>query len=139
MTVALLFITHGEIGNAMVESATTTWGGKLPLPVRSLAIHPDDDPDDSFQLAMQLVEELSPNDGILIYTDLFGSTPAKISQRLVTSEKFDLLSGCNLPSLLKILTHAEADLATLTQLALDGGRSGLVSLAQLNASECPYD
>ena len=65
----------------------------------------------------------------LVLTDVLGATPSNIAQRLVEGQAQQrLLSGVNLPMLLRALCYRHEDLEALPQRALDGGHAGIVQV-----------
>ncbi len=124
MSVALLIIAHAPTGSALLEAATTTLGS-LPLPLAVLDIEPDADPQQIQQQAEQLLAELDQGDGVLLLTDLYGSTPSNIASRLLQPGRL-LLSGLSLPMLIRTMNYATLPLDELAQKAADGGRDGIL-------------
>jgi PTS system mannose-specific IIA component len=78
MNPGLLLITHGDLGQDMLDVATAILGG-CPLEVRALAVRSNSDPDKVFEEASRICAELDHGGGILVLTDLYGSTPSNIS------------------------------------------------------------
>ena len=124
MSTALLLITHGSIGLDMLNSATEILGS-CPLPSEALAVHSDSDPDVLFETASRLCAEIDQGEGILVLTDLFGSTPSNIAMRLKNREKLYVISGVNLPMLLRIFNYATLDIDALCKKAINGARNGI--------------
>ena len=124
MSVGLLIITHDSIGTAMLETASGILG-HCPLAARALAITPQADPDRSRDRADLLRRELDQGDGVLVLTDLFGSTPANIAMSLMHPGRVSVAAGLNLPMLVRILNYAHLNLDALTEKAVYGGRDGV--------------
>lgn len=127
MSVGLLLITHGNIGDDLAETARTMLGTpSLPLPVAQLAVAPSANPDRLFDDARTLCERLDRGDGVLVITDMFGSTPSNIACRLQELPHVRILAGLNLPMLIRVLNYADLDLEALTEKALSGGHDGVL-------------
>ncbi len=125
MSIGLLFITHNEIGYSMLQTATNMLDN-CPLQADSIAITPDDDPDKIQQQAAKLVAELDSGDGVLILTDLYGSTPGNIASSLQEKGKVNVLAGVNLPMVIKVLNYPEMSLTEITAKAKTGAREYIV-------------
>ncbi len=125
MTVGLLIIAHDKIGTSMKNTAISLVG-KCPLPIESLELVQDCDTDASLQIAQDLVKKLNQGDGVLILTDLFGSTPYNITAKLGTNENVAIISGLNLPMLIRAMNYPAFALAEMTEKVLDGGKNGIV-------------
>ena len=124
MSVGLLIITHGDIGNSLLDTAVVVLGA-CPMQTRTLGIPMASDPEQLQQQAMQPIEELEQGEGVLILTDLYGSTPSNIACRL-KSEKVAVITGLNLPMLIRVLNYPNLDLFALAEKAMGGGRDGIV-------------
>ena len=72
------------------------------------------------------VKQLETGDGVIILTDMFGGTPSNISLSLLQPGKVDVLTGANLPMLLRILGMRGQDLSQLAQDAKNAAIQGIV-------------
>ena len=124
MSVGLLIITHGDIGNSLLDTAIVVMG-TCPLRTRTLGIPMASDPEQLQQRAQPYLEELEQGDGVLILSDLYGSTPSNIACRLRT-EKVAVITGLNLPMLIRVLNYPDLDLFAVAEKAMGGGRDGIV-------------
>jgi mannose PTS system EIIA component len=77
--------------------------------------------------AQRRADILDEGDGVLVLTDLYGSTPANLAVALgQRREHVRVLAGVNLPMLVRALSYAVLDLDQLVDKALDGGRDGVL-------------
>lgn len=106
MNVGLLLITHGNLGKEMLRTLTVILGS-CPLPVRTLAIADNCNPDTTLKTANDLCCELDKGDGVLVLTDLFGSTPFNIAYRLHENHKVSVIAGVNVPMILRVLNYPD--------------------------------
>lgn len=66
-------------------------------------------------------------DGVLILTDFFGGTPTNISAELLQKQKVEILTGVNLPMLLKCSgARMTLDLESLTLMLKEYARTTIV-------------
>ena len=121
----LLLITHGTLGADMLHTVREILCG-CPLPAESLAIDSDADTDELYQAASDLCTQLDNGDGVLVLTDLYGSTPSNIANRLADSHNVNVISGVNIPMLLRILNYHDMNLEALAEKAASGARDGSV-------------
>jgi PTS system ascorbate-specific IIA component len=127
MTVGLLIITHEHIGEELVDTATAMLG-VCPLATEVLPISRNcGDPAVLLRKAQQLATALEQGNGVLVLTDIYGSTPSNIANRLLDGEQIKVVSGINLPMLIRVLNYPRLNLAELTEKALSGGRDGIIS------------
>src|SRR5258708_28234648 len=98
--IGVLIVTHGEIGTALLSSATQIVGPS-PAQVATLSVWRQDDPDDLVLRARELLEKLDAGDGVLVLTDIFGATPGNVASRILEDGHIEGVSGMSLPMLLR--------------------------------------
>lgn len=127
MRAGVLIIAHNHIGQQLLETATDMLN-RRPAQVRSLEVMQDDDPVDLLARARRLLNEIEQGAGVLVLTDMYGSTPSNIAHRLSDNDQHAVrvLAGINLPMLVRALNYAELPLDELAQKALSGGREGIL-------------
>ena len=60
------------------------------------------------------IKKVDQNEGVLILTDMFGGTPSNLSYTFLEEGRVEVVSGVNLPMLVKALnTRGKQDLAHL--------------------------
>ena len=126
MSVGVLIITHGEIGDQLVKTAASTFGDALPLSCRALSISQSCDPDALVQEAKTIAESINDGSGVLVLTDIYGSTPSNIANRLSDSNQIKVIAGVNLPMLIRILNYPDSELTELADKAVSGGHDGII-------------
>ena len=126
MSVGVLVITHNRIGEEMLATATAMLG-VCPLPAEALAVAADCDPDRVADRARRLADDLDQGDGVLVLTDLYGSTPSNIANRLLDGARVRVVTGVNLPMLIRVLNYPRLSLSELVHKARTGGRDGVMA------------
>ncbi len=125
MSVGLLLITHGPLGADLLRIATQIFG-ICPAAVEALEVVNDTPRETVIDQALLCADRLDQGDGVLVLTDLYGATPANIAAALLDlREGLRLITGVNLPMLLRALNYAALDLDSVTERALQGGRDGV--------------
>jgi PTS system ascorbate-specific IIA component len=122
--VGLLLITHNQIGTALLETASNMIG-MCPLVVDVLAVPGDCDPDAMVRRGLVLVDRLDRGEGVLILTDIYGSTPSNIAARLADNRRVLAVSGVNLPMLVRVMNYPRLTVRELAAKAESGGRDGI--------------
>lgn len=130
--IGVLIVTHGEIGTALLASASQILGS-TPKQVATLSVWRQDDPDDLVLRARELMEGIDAGHGVLILTDIFGATPGNVVSKLLADGRVEGVSGVSLPMLLRVLTGRDSSLSSSVQRALSGGVEGLV---HMNTDRC---
>lgn len=119
MTIAILLVTHRGIGSALQTAALQMMGGTLPVPVEVIEVPGNADTDMLRDQAHALLNRLG--DSVLVMTDIYGSTPANIAVSLGRPAGVSVITGVNLPMLVRALNYAQEPLADVTDKALEGG------------------
>ena len=78
--------------------------------------------------AKSLQKSDEANHEVLILTDIFGATPHNIASKLIIKHRIELITGLNLPMLIRAVSYADSGLTICTQKALDGGISGIIHI-----------
>lgn len=125
MKVGLLIIAHDRLGPALMETATGTLG-HCPLRARVLSVARDCDPEEMRRRAAQEADELDQGAGVLVLTDMFGSTPGNVACSLLDRPNLRVVAGVNLPMLIRVFNYPDLDLETLLHKAVSGGADGVV-------------
>lgn len=132
MSVGILIITHNHIGADLIETARCMLHG-MPLVVANLPVSPTADPDEVLVRARKLCNRLDTGAGILVLTDMFGSTPSNIACRLCDHDhEIRILAGLNLPMLIRIFNYPTLALDALKEKALSGGHDGIFNCQEMN-------
>ncbi len=126
MNVGILLITHGNVGAVLLQSAIEVLG-VCPLQTATLSAPAGCDPDWVLKEASEAANRLDTGDGVLVLTDLYGSTPSNIACRLCEQHTVRVVSGVNLPMLVRVLNYPGMDLDELTHKAVTGGRDGVLT------------
>ncbi|HYG54320.1 MAG TPA: PTS sugar transporter subunit IIA [Burkholderiales bacterium] len=124
--IGVLLVTHGEIGTALLASATQILGAQRQ--VATLSVWRQDDPDDLVLRARELMEQIDADDGVLVLTDIFGATPGNVVSKLLQDGRVEGVSGVSLPMLLRVLTSRNGSLTSAVQRAMSGGAEGVVHM-----------
>lgn len=133
MNVGLLLITHNDLGRSLLDTASAIMGS-CPVRTRTLNVPDCADPDQLLDAARDLCRELDQGDGVLVLTDLYGSTPSNIAARLLDTCNIQAISGVNVPMLVRILNYPTCSLQDMVNKALTGARDGVVVSARMMAS-----
>jgi PTS system ascorbate-specific IIA component len=120
-------ITHPGVGNAMLHIATRIIG-KATMPIKCLEVPPDAALEPVCERARSMLKVLDRGSGVLVLTDLYGATPHNVAQRVACGGmSTSVVSGLNLPMLLRTFNYPDDDLQTLVSKAAEGGTRGIVS------------
>ena len=127
MNIGILLLTHNDIGAQLLLAAKSTYGS-IPVRTELLSIDHYDQPTDLTNLARQYVKVLDKGEGVLILTDMFGSTPSNIAKEFSHMKNVNVVSGVNLSMLLNIFNYPTLSLKAITKKALEGGKDGVTQI-----------
>lgn len=123
--VRILLIAHAPLAHALREAAlhvfTDCGGDVLALDVQAHA-----EPEDTLQKAQALLPAQTEDAPLLVLTDVFGATPSNVAVRLVEGRNARVLTGVNLPMLLRAWCYRAESLESLVARAQAGGTQGIM-------------
>ncbi|MGH8542249.1 MAG: PTS sugar transporter subunit IIA [Gammaproteobacteria bacterium] len=128
MSVGILIIGHANVGESLRDNAVKTFGAQ-PLPLAVVSIGRDCEPERAHAQASAMIQALDQGDGVLVLTDICGATPCNIATRLLVEGRVKIVTGVNLPMLLRVLNYADLGLERLVDKAISGGRDGIVEIS----------
>ena len=123
MKVGILLVTHSDIGKQLLLTATSVFG-KNPFQVELLSVDNYDQPNDVKELAEKYVKFLDNGAGVLVLTDIIGTTPSNIASS-INHDKIKVVAGLNLSMILNVFNYPEHSLDQLSIKALEGGIQGV--------------
>ena len=100
-----------------------------------VSVNPGDGSEQLLKELTNAVEETDDGDGVLVLTDLFGGTPTNIGCTLLDNKNIEVVTGFNLPLLIKAIT-ARGDtksVVDLAKMASDYGRRHISIAGELLA------
>jgi PTS system mannose-specific IIA component len=121
--IGVVIVTHGQLGAELVKAAETVKGCKQKC--QSVAIETNISPDFLSSLIGKAIKAQDSGKGVLILTDMFGGTPSNISRSFHEEGKIEILTGANLPMLLRVFdlrSNPEIDLKSMALNVLDYAR-----------------
>jgi len=123
----ILLIAHAPLAHALRLCALHVFPD-CAQDVLAIDVQPNAPPADTLAAAQILLEQ----DGdrpTLVMTDVFGATPCNVAQKLVDGMQSKLLTGVNLPMLLRTVCYRQEPLDALVTRALNGATQGIMQVA----------
>jgi len=131
--IGALVVTHGHLGQELVAAAEMIVGEFFHIRAVSIGWH--DDVNDARKDIEKRIAEVETGSGVVILTDMFGGTPSNIAFSFHDPGKVDVVTGVNLPMLIKIAGQKEGDtLNSLAQTVRDQGRSSIAMASDFLAA-----
>jgi PTS system mannose-specific IIA component len=121
--IGVLIVTHLDFGKQLLETAESIIG-KQEL-CKALSVDTSQSMEQILGDIQLSVTELDKGDGVIILTDMFGGTPSNLSFSLLKSYNLEVITGANLPMLLKIFSSRNLSLKELANEAKIAGKKGI--------------
>jgi len=122
--IGALAVTHGQLAHELVAAAEMIVGEISHIQAVSIGWH--DDVNDARREIERRIAEVEHGTGVLILTDMFGGTPSNIAFSFHEPGKVDVVTGVNLPMIIKIATQKDGEtLDSLARGVRDQGRSSI--------------
>lgn len=125
MSVGILLVTHGKLGHFLLDCMSDMIG-ELPLAADVLEVRRVQSHEVLINQGSKMIERLNSGSGVLLLTDAFGSTPSNIANKLSALHGSPVVSGVNLPMLVRVFNYPRAGLEESARLAVEGGQRGII-------------
>lgn len=135
MVVGVLLVTHGRMGEALLESARMISGNGDGA--RTLPFMPGQGVEDLEAAVRSTLADMSPAEGTLVLVDLPGGSPARVGAMIAAEhQEVEVVAGVNLPMLVEVLLMKDCMGAReLAEHAGQAGGEGIVNVGALLRSE----
>ncbi len=131
-----LIVTHGQLGHELVAAAEMIVGEISHIVSVSIGWH--DDVNQSKKDIEEAVRTIDAGKGVIILTDMFGGTPSNITLSLLKKDKVEIVTGVNLPMIVRLATQTEQDsLSELATKVRDQGQSHISMASEFLEHDSP--
>ncbi len=127
---AILIIGHAPLAHALRQCALHVFPD-CAAAVAAIDVQPNLSPEETLATARIALQQLRQPGikGVLVLTDIFGATPSNVAQKLVDGVTSRLITGVNLPMLLRAVSYRHETLDALVSRAVIGGTQGVMQVA----------
>ncbi len=129
--IGIVVVTHGRVAEELVNAARTIVG-ELPA-TAAVSIGWTDDPAAANGAIQRGLEEVGGGDA-LVLTDMFGGTPTNLSLPFL-SEKVEIVTGVNLPMLIKASALREGALVEVARAVREQGKGAIYVASEVLAKK----
>jgi PTS system mannose-specific IIA component len=102
MKVGVVIVTHYRLGEVFLQAL------RLIVPeapeFHAVSVEPTQSVDEMRGAIATALKAADQGDGVLVLTDMFGGTPSNISLSFLDEHHVEVVTGCNLPMLIKLAT-----------------------------------
>ena len=111
--IGIVITTHCNLGDALID-ATEFILGKRPEAMVSVSIDLNENAEILRKKIAEGIKKVDQKKGVLILTDMFGGTPSNLSYSFLEEGHVEVLSGVNLPILIRAANiRDDVDLSSL--------------------------
>ena len=105
MKIGVVLVTHYRLGEELLQAL------RLIVPdapeFQAVSIEPSQGVDQMRSAIEAALEKADRGQGMLVLTDMFGGTPSNISLSFLKDHPIEVVTGVNLPMLIKLATGVE--------------------------------
>ena len=123
----IFIIAHAPLASALRQCVLHVFPDN-PASVVALDVQPNMSPEETLAQARILLEQMGTSHA-LVLADVFGATPCNVAQKLVDGVKSKLITGVNLPMLLRTVSYLHEPFDVLVARAVLGGTQGIMQVA----------
>ncbi len=124
--IGILVVTHGRLASELVTAAEMIVG-EIPN-VTAVSIGWYDDPDEAQEEIRNAIERVGGSQGTVVLTDMFGGTPSNLSLAFLEKDRVEVITGVNLPMLIKLVSLREGEQVDLGAVAQEISAQGKESI-----------
>lgn len=123
--IGILLVTHEQIGTALIDAAEFIIGSR-PEAVEAISINLNEDAEKLRSKIAKGIKTVYHPKGVLILTDMFGGTPSNLSYSFLEEDRLEVLTGANLPILIKALdTRKKMGLSEMAKTLEEHGKKSI--------------
>lgn len=118
--IGIVIVAHGGLAKEYLAAIEHVVGGQSGI--RTVAIEADHDRDSKQHEICDAADAVDSGNGVVVVTDLFGGSPSNLSLLACRPENRRILSGANLPMLIKLAKCRGLPVSEAVRNAMDAGR-----------------
>ena len=126
--IGVVVCTHGPLAEALLATARMIVG-EFPA-ATTVAVERGDGMEGILGRLRAAVADVDGGEGVILLCDMFGGTPSNLSLSLL-GDHLEVVTGVNLPMLLKLYTGRSGDLCEVAATARDHGRQNILVAGEL--------
>jgi PTS system mannose-specific IIA component len=105
LRVGVVLVTHYRLGEEFLQALRLIVPDAPPF--RAVSIEPKMSVEEMRRSIAEGLREADRGDGVLVLTDMFGGTPSNMSLSFHAERRVEVVTGLNLPMLIKLATLGE--------------------------------
>ncbi|MEL6279000.1 MAG: PTS sugar transporter subunit IIA [Pseudomonadota bacterium] len=127
--IGLLVVAHGDLATEILKATEHVVG---PLEAaRAIGLGPKDELSSRRAEIAQAIEDIDQGAGVIVLTDLFGGTPSNLAIAAMGSENVDVITGVNLPMMMRLARSRDKTRAEAVASAVEAGRKYILAASDV--------
>ena len=128
--IGILLVTHKELAEALMSVCDLILGHQDGI--RALSLPPHASPEECRQQIQRALAQVNNGNGVIILTDMLGGTPSNLTLTFLQEGKVEVVTGVNLPMLMKLAQlREEKDLVQVALTLKQSGQKGIAVASEV--------
>ena len=115
----IVIVAHGGFAREIKRILEHLTGAQPDI--LCVAIEPNDDTEDKRQELADKVIQANQGEGVIIATDMYGGTPSNLALSLLNQGNIEVISGINIPAMVKLVRERKRALTEAVHIAVEAG------------------
>ncbi|MBR5129977.1 MAG: PTS sugar transporter subunit IIA [Alphaproteobacteria bacterium] len=116
----IVLVSHGNLSKEMLKVAEHVVGPQTGI--ECVSIFTEDDVEQKRHEILERTSAVDTGDGVVIVTDMFGGTPSNLALSIMEERNIEIISGMNLPMLIKLIRERSEPMNDAATAAQEAGR-----------------
>lgn len=133
--IGALIVTHGNLANELLNAARKI--ESTDVVIEAVPLEWTDSVDEAREKIRVALDRVGTDDGVIIFTDMFGGTPSNISLSFLEKDRVEIITGVNLPMVVKFATLPQdgKDLTAVAHTISEKGSKAIRVASELLTAE----
>lgn len=116
----IVLVSHSNLAREMLSVAEHVVGKQTGIECVGIGV--EDDVELKRHEILEKTSAVDTGDGVVIMTDMFGGTPSNLALSIMEERNIEIVSGMNLPMLVKLIRERSEPMAEAVVAAQEAGR-----------------
>ena len=128
--IGVLLVTHKDLAEALVSVCDLILGRQDAL--QAISLDPQASPEECRQQIQRGLAQVNNGNGVIILTDMLGGTPSNLTLTFLQEGKVEVVTGVNLPMLMRLAHLRETkDLKEVASALRQSGQQGITVASEV--------
>ncbi len=128
--IGILIVTHKELAEALISVCDLIMGRQEGI--QALSLDPNAPPETARQKIQRGLSQVNNGNGVIILTDMLGGTPSNLTLPFLQEGKVEVVTGVNLPMLMKLSQlRQQKDLGEVALALKQSGQKGIAVASEV--------